>query len=652
MKKLFLILLFVSANLLAQFNKDNSDLILTAANRTFDKEIITKYLSSSNESDVKAALIALYHSNDSTFVDDIKKIDFSKYGKEAAFALGGISNCRSSIDLLFSELQINANSNSFREIIEAIGKTGNQSDFTKLITMAEKFKPFALKSAMGILNFQLRSFSLEGREALILLKIINESKDNDDIAEALFTLYRKTPTGITEEQFNYKQLLESKDDEIVISTIKLIPKIEIQDKEKLLLSYLYNKDWRLRVEAAKGLCTLTDLSLENFKPMLKLLLDKNPNVSRQTAISLRNIKTSPLGMGLLLNGINYYLKKDLTINAKGELFVSLCKLNKENAYNYINEYADNVNGNYIIRILEEVKTSLEYNYNYLSKNISKENEKDVMNSAQAFLNLQKELSDSGEYRDKLFGLLGSKFPSIISIIADGLDSTYIENFSKEIKQIVLEQIRRYKNNSDYYESIASLGTLSSKFGKDFQEDVLKELSQSNVTSINNYADSQMGIKTDKKVNHLFNDLLKNSFSVKQFLVKTNKGDIKIELMPGIAPITVGSFTKLVKEKFFDNIIFHRVVPNFVIQTGDPSGTGWRGPGYDIISETSTLPYKEGMIGMASAGKDTEGSQWFIMHSYYPHLNGKYSLFGKVISGMDTVNNIDQDDKIISITPIR
>jgi cyclophilin family peptidyl-prolyl cis-trans isomerase len=652
MKKLFLIFLFVSVNLWAQFNKDNRDLILTAANRTFDKDIISKYLSSSNESDVKAALIALYHSNDSTFVDDIKKIDFSKYGKEAAFALGGISNCRSSIDLLFSELQINANANSFREIIEAIGKTGNQSDFLKLIIMTEKYKPFAMKSAMGILNFQLRNFSLEGREALILLRIINESEDNNDIEEALFTLFRKTPTGITEAQFNYNQLLKSNDDEIVISTIKLIPKIEIKEKEKLLLSYLYNDDWRLRAEAAKGLCNLTDLSLESFKPILKLLLDKNPNVSRLTAISLRNIKTSPLGMGLLLNGINYYLKKDLTKNSKGELFISLCKLDKENAYNYLNEYADKVNENYVIRVLEEVKTSPEYNYNYLSKNISKENEKDVMNSAQAFLNLQKELTDSIKYRDKLFGLLGSKFPSIISIIADGLDSTYIDNFSNEIKGIILDQIKRYKNNSDYYESIASLGGLSSKLGKEFQEIVLKELSQSNVTSIKNYADSQMGIKTVKKENPLFEKLLKNSFLIKQFLVKTNKGEIKIELMPEIAPITVGSFTKLVNEKFFDNIIFHRVVPNFVIQTGDPSGTGWRGPGYDIISETSTFPYKEGMIGMASAGKDTEGSQWFIMHSYYPHLNGKYSLFGKVISGMDTVNIIDQDDKIISITPIR
>ncbi|MFA7289064.1 MAG: peptidylprolyl isomerase [Melioribacteraceae bacterium] len=652
MKKLLIVLLFVSANLLAQFNYDNSDLILTAANRTFDKEIITKYLSSNNENDVKAALIALYNSNDSTFVDDIKKIDFSKFGKEAAFALGGISNCRSSINLLFNQLQIDANQDSYREIIEAIGKTGNQSDFEKLIRFSQKFNPYAMKSAMGILNFQLRSFSLEGKEALILLKIINESNNDNDIEEALFTLFRKTPSGITEKEFNYKKLLESKDNDIVINTIKLIPKIDIQEKEKLLLTYLGNNDWRLRAEAAKGLCLLPNLSLENFKPILRLLIDNNPNVSRQTAISVRNIKTTSLGMSFLLNGINYYLKKDLTTNAKGELFISLCKLDTANAYNYINENSDNVKDIFIVRVLEDVKTSPDFNYTYISKNISKVNEKDIMNSAQAFLNLQKELATSKEYTDKLLGLLDSKFPSIISIIADGLDSNYIQIFGNEIKSIVLEQIKRYKNNSDYYESIASLGGLSSKFGNEFQDKVLFELSQSNVTSIKNYAESQKGIKTEKKNNPLFEDLLKNSFSVSKFLVKTNKGDIVIELMPELAPITVGSFTKLVNEKFFDNIIFHRVVPNFVIQTGDPSGTGWRGPGYDIISETSTLPYKEGMIGMASAGKDTEGSQWFIMNSYYPHLNGKYSLFGKVISGMDTVNTIDQDDKIISITPNR
>ncbi|MCK9279936.1 MAG: peptidylprolyl isomerase [Melioribacteraceae bacterium] len=651
MKKILLFLLFVSTNLLAQFSKDNSDLILSTANRTFDKSIITKYLSSKNENDVKAALIALYHSNDSTFVDDIQKIDFSKFGKEAAFALGGIANCRKSIDLLFRELQVEANEYALREIIESIGKTGNQSDFERLIIYAEKHKPFAMKSAMGILNFHLRNFSLEGREALILLRIINESQDDNDISEALFTLFRKTPTGITEKQFNYNHLLKSINDDIVINTIKLIPKIDIDGKENLLLPYLSNKDWRLRGEAAKGLCALPNLSLENFKPILRLLIDKNPNVSRLTAMSVRNIKTSSLGMSFLLNGINYYLKKDLTVNAKGELFISLCKLDSENAYNYINEYANAVSDIFIIRVLEEVKSSPNYNYIYLSKNISKENEKDIMNSAQAFLNLQKELIDSKEYTDKLIGLLENKYPSIISIIADGLDSTYIQTFDKEIKIIVLEQIKRNKNNSDYYESIASLSSLSSKLGKEFHNDILKELSQSDVTSIKNYADSQMGIKTEKKGNPLFNELLKDSFSVNQFLVKTNKGDIKIELMPEISPITVGSFTKLVKEKFFDNIIFHRVVPNFVIQTGDPSGTGWRGPGYDIISETSTLPYKEGMIGMASAGKDTEGSQWFIMHSYYPHLNGKYSLFGKVISGMETVNIIDQDDKIISILPV-
>ncbi len=94
--------------------------------------------------------------------------------------------------------------------------------------------------------------------------------------------------------------------------------------------------------------------------------------------------------------------------------------------------------------------------------------------------------------------------------------------------------------------------------------------------------------------------------------------------------------------------FHRVVPGFVIQGGDPSATGWGGPGYNIISEFSPLTYQIGLVGMASAGKDTEGSQWFVMHGNYPHLNGRYSIFAKVIQGMDVVYKIDQNDKILNV----
>jgi cyclophilin family peptidyl-prolyl cis-trans isomerase len=105
---------------------------------------------------------------------------------------------------------------------------------------------------------------------------------------------------------------------------------------------------------------------------------------------------------------------------------------------------------------------------------------------------------------------------------------------------------------------------------------------------------------------------------------------------------------LAKQNFYNGIIFHRVVPGFVIQAGDPTATGWGGPGYDIISEYSDTDFGIGYIGMASAGKDTESSQFFIMHVSHPHLDSRYTIFAKVAEGMDVVYNITEDDEIISI----
>lgn len=132
------------------------------------------------------------------------------------------------------------------------------------------------------------------------------------------------------------------------------------------------------------------------------------------------------------------------------------------------------------------------------------------------------------------------------------------------------------------------------------------------------------------------------------IIKTSKGDIVIQLMIENAPGSTMNFITLSKQKFYDNKVFHRVVPNFVIQGGCPRGDGWGNVDYTIRSEFTPLNYEEGFVGMASAGKDTEGCQWFITHSPTPHLNGLYSIFAKVITGMDVVNKIEIGDKIISI----
>ena len=107
-----------------------------------------------------------------------------------------------------------------------------------------------------------------------------------------------------------------------------------------------------------------------------------------------------------------------------------------------------------------------------------------------------------------------------------------------------------------------------------------------------------------------------------------------------------NFLSLVQSGFYNGIYFHRVIPGFVIQAGDPRGDGWGGPGYTIPCEYNDLKYGIGTLGMAHAGKDTGGSQFFITHSPQPHLNGRHTIFGRVIKGMDVVNNIQIYDQIL------
>jgi peptidyl-prolyl cis-trans isomerase B (cyclophilin B) len=134
-------------------------------------------------------------------------------------------------------------------------------------------------------------------------------------------------------------------------------------------------------------------------------------------------------------------------------------------------------------------------------------------------------------------------------------------------------------------------------------------------------------------------------------ITTNRGDIVIELYPQYAPKTVNNFVFLAGEGFYDGVTFHRVIRDFMIQGGDPTGTGRGGPGYRFEDEVRGNPLKHetGVLSMANAGPNTNGSQFFITHSPQPHLNGKHTVFGKVTSGMNVVNAMRQGDVMTSVT---
>ena len=131
------------------------------------------------------------------------------------------------------------------------------------------------------------------------------------------------------------------------------------------------------------------------------------------------------------------------------------------------------------------------------------------------------------------------------------------------------------------------------------------------------------------------------------MIESSKGVIELELYPQHAPKTVNNFVFLAWKGFYDGVSFHRVISDFMIQGGDPTGTGRGGPGYTFDDEVkgNTLTHERGVISMANAGPNTNGSQFFITHLSQPHLNGKHTVFGKVVKGQEVVDAIRQGDKM-------
>jgi len=136
----------------------------------------------------------------------------------------------------------------------------------------------------------------------------------------------------------------------------------------------------------------------------------------------------------------------------------------------------------------------------------------------------------------------------------------------------------------------------------------------------------------------------------QAMIETERGAIELELYPEYAPKTVNNFVFLARESFYDGVSFHRVIDDFMIQGGDPTGTGRGGPGYRFEDEVDGNPLKHetGSISMANAGPNTNGSQFFITHSPQAHLDGKHTVFGKVTRGQEVVDGVKQSDTIIKV----
>jgi len=132
-------------------------------------------------------------------------------------------------------------------------------------------------------------------------------------------------------------------------------------------------------------------------------------------------------------------------------------------------------------------------------------------------------------------------------------------------------------------------------------------------------------------------------------IETEKGKLVLGLYAGDVPLTVNNFVFLAREGFYNNTTFHRVIAGFMAQGGDPTGTGTGGPGYSFADEFTEHTHVTGALSMANAGPNTNGSQFFITYAPQPHLDGRHSVFGKLIDGVDVLEAIEQGDTMVQIT---
>ena len=658
---IILLILFIPLAINAQYSSNERDLVKTTFDRSFDNNIISRYLSSSDPLKVNAALLSIAQSGNKSFIETIENLNFSQNPEYICFALGQLGPDSSSSDFLYQKLSDQNLPVSYKPyILNAIGKIGYPEILERL---ANDYYSNNYLMFDGISTAIYDFYSRGIKDDQDCIKILQNELTAADIPihrkiEAAFAIYRTNLSSylkdtIADEISNHidEDALNADRSTLTQYLLENLRRSKYFPDNTSLFDNLVGSNISLiRIEAAKVLVYYNYQNSDDLSDYLSLLDDDNPNVSRQAAMSIKDLRIpeslTPELKNKILNGI---FEQGEPPNTKGELFISYISLFPESFSQILKSFNDKVESEYLFRAASMFSSS-DSALNYLISNYNSGTPNSKINIIGYLLDFQNSFGNNSNLDQIFFSAIKSDSPALISIASDGIDSAFVFSNRDNLKNIIEQQTLKYLNNPDFLESLVSLNELARRLDQNTYSQNLQDLSNSNIYSIRAFAKNKLNLPVEKSSNTdtLFDDIWRDAFKYKYAQIETEKGTFTINLLPEYAPVTVGNFCYLAEKKFFDNLVFHRVVPGFVIQSGDPTGSGWGGPGYEIVSEFSPLHYSPGTVGMASSGKDTEGSQWFVTTGDYPHLDRRYTIFGIVSDGMDVVNYIDQKDKIITV----
>jgi cyclophilin family peptidyl-prolyl cis-trans isomerase/HEAT repeat protein len=439
--------------------------------------------------------------------------------------------------------------------------------------------------------------------------------------------------------------------------------------EPLLRMADFDHDWRVRVNAIKALSNFNLKGKDNvIKTFKRAFYDGNMHIALTALTSFSNVDLKDKDSSAIIKETFGWLRRMVENpdgaykwQYQGQASITYAKLVGDEAVDLLLRQKDlspQLQANIIEALAQTGSTkAIPELFNYL-ENANAIIVTTALEGLQTLVTKNKndeQLVD--RFNDALIKALDSYDVTVLSSATSILrDSLFLRTSSVEPLINTLSGLRTPDDNEAMQEVINTLGKLKDDRAVDILKSQLQQPDRTLALAAASALESITGKNYSKEIaNNLQPMYVDLDFSYLRSLTKnptvtieTIKGDIKILLYPEKAPFTVMNFLKLAGKGFYRGMVFHRIVPNFVIQGGDPRGDGWGGPGYSIRSEFSDLTYDEGYVGMASSGKDTEGSQFFITQSPQPHLDGRYTIFGKVISGMDKVFQMQSDDRVFGV----
>lgn len=639
---LFLFLFYATA--LPQFTPEDSVLAKTVFTRTFDKEIIFTYLNSGVPEKVIAGLLAVSNSNDTVFAKPVTEIKTKELSRLIFYTLGQLGFSYESEKYLLQQLQSNKlNQTEYKTAFINFCKIARDEtikEFIASLTPEQKLK----LSPVGFYHAFSRGVNLPDFKEIIRSQLVYKP-ESPPISEVAFSLYRIGPDSSF--ILPLKELLRSPE---IISDPEAMYFILINSR-KLKCSLLNSKDFTLLMTTGDDVVKMAGIESYSFKDIkeveeladyLNLLKAENRNIAITAAKGLKNLTLAlELKDQIYDELIKILQSSSVSETIRGELFISLCTIFSDNLPELEN-YFSSLSDKYKDLSIRFFKGSLP---RYLQNILERFPEFKLNRKLTA---IETVISQKESYRNFYEALItdfiASEDAALSTICTESVDSLLYTVFRTKLLRNIMKSAKRELNNPDFLEAHQAFYQLGKKFDSSLQFALAELFQNSRINSIRNIISE----KSTRDTSNYF-ELWYKAFTYKKAEIITSKGIIRIQLKPEIAPFSTGNFISLAQKKFFNNIYFHRVVPGFVIQSGDPGGTGWGGPGYDIISEYSDFPFTAGTVGMASAGRDTEGSQWFIMQTRHPHLDGRYSVFGVSDSeSSGVIQKITQDDKVLEI----